>query len=48
MFRVVLDTNVILAAYLTKGAAAKIIKKWAENSFELLISEEIVKEYLRG
>lgn len=47
MFKVVLDTNVILAAYLTKGAASKIIKKWAEGAFGLLISDEIVKEYLR-
>lgn len=47
MLKIVLDTNVILAAYLTRGAASKIVKKWAEGCFELLISEEIVEEYLR-
>ena len=47
MFKVVLDTNVTLAAYLTKGAAARIIEAWAAGKFELLISEEIAREYLR-
>lgn len=47
MFSVVLDTNVVLAAYLTKGAASKIVAKWSEGFFELLVSDEIVKEYLR-
>ncbi|OGC08972.1 putative toxin-antitoxin system toxin component, PIN family [candidate division WOR-1 bacterium RIFOXYC2_FULL_37_10] len=47
MINVVLDTNVVLAAYLTQGAASKIVKLWAEGKFELLISDDIVKEYLR-
>lgn len=47
MLKIVLDTNVILAAYLTKGAASRVIEQWAQGGLELLVSREIIEEYLR-
>lgn len=46
--RVVLDTNVLIAALLTPmGAPGEIYRAWAEGAFVLLISEEQIDELRR-
>jgi putative PIN family toxin of toxin-antitoxin system len=44
--RVVLDTNVVVSAYLhPQHTIAQILEKWKENEFDLLISAPILAEY---
>lgn len=45
--KVVLDTNVFLSGVIWGGKPAKIIEKWAEGKFELLISEDTFSELLK-
>lgn len=44
--RVVLDTNVIIALFLSpKSVPALILKAWEEEAFELVASEALLAEY---
>jgi putative PIN family toxin of toxin-antitoxin system len=46
--RVVLDTNVIVSRYLTPhGRVARIVDLWEQGALDLLISEVILREYVR-
>ncbi len=46
--RVVLDTNIIVSRYLTPhGRVARIVDLWEQGAFDLLISEVILREYVR-
>lgn len=45
--RVVLDTNVFLSGVVWGGKPAKIIEKWAESEFKLLVSEDTFSELLK-
>ena len=46
MLRVILDTNVIVSAFLNrKSKSAEIIKKWAEGYFDIVFSLAIMEEY---
>lgn len=47
MLRAVLDTNVIVSALLFRGATGRLVALWQERKFVLLVSKEIVQEYLR-
>lgn len=44
--KVVLDTNVLISGIFWKGTPHSILKAWAENNFEVVISEKILNEYL--
>lgn len=47
--RVVLDTNVIVSAFLSsKGAPALVLERWALGQFEVLVSQSILMEYERA
>ncbi len=44
--RAVLDTNVIIAPFLSpKGIPSLILKAWEEEAFELVVSEVLLVEY---
>lgn len=44
--RAVLDTNVIIAPFLSpKGVPSLILKAWEEEAFELVVSEVLLVEY---
>ena len=47
MERVVLDTNVLISAIISsKGSPAKILDLWREGAFDLVFSEETLKELI--
>jgi putative PIN family toxin of toxin-antitoxin system len=47
--RVVLDTNVIVSAYLSsRGASAELIRRWLGRSFQVLVSVPVLAEYERA
>ncbi|MFH1877791.1 MAG: putative toxin-antitoxin system toxin component, PIN family [Candidatus Omnitrophota bacterium] len=43
--KVVIDTNVFVSAVLQKGSSTKVLDKWKEDKFVLLISPGIFDEY---
>jgi putative PIN family toxin of toxin-antitoxin system len=44
--RVVIDTNVFISALLSpKGKPAKILERWREQVFDLIVSKAILTEY---
>ena len=45
--RIVLDTNVLMSGIFWSGPPARILEAWAEGSFDLLASLEILAEYRR-
>lgn len=46
--RVVVDTNVIVSAYITpSGLPSKVLLNWERRQFELLVSADILAEYER-
>ncbi len=46
--RVVVDTNIFIAGLLNlEGGAAKVINHFRNSTFELVITHEVFKEYLR-
>jgi len=48
-FRVVLDTNIFVASYLSKNEKSpnrEIIKRWLEDEFTLLYSEGTIVEFI--
>jgi len=47
MIRAVIDTNLLVSGLLNEtGAPAKLILRWLKGQFEILISDEIVAEYV--
>lgn len=45
--RVVLDTNILVSGIFWGGIPNKILEEWVSEKFELLLSEDILKEYER-
>lgn len=45
--RIVLDTNVLMAGIFWSGPPFEILKRWKKGSVKLVVSPEIVAEYLR-
>jgi len=45
--RVVLDTNIFVSGIFWGGVPNQILESWVSEKFELLLSEEILKEYER-
>ena len=46
--RVVADTNVVVSRYVApRGAVVRILERWQQNAFDLLVSEAILAEYQR-
>jgi putative PIN family toxin of toxin-antitoxin system len=45
--RVVLDTNILVSGIFWGGIPNKILESWVSEKFELLLSEDILKEYER-
>ena len=48
MIRVVLDTNTVISALLFPGTASRLVPLWQSRRITVLVSREILKEYLRG
>jgi len=44
---VVLDTNVVVSALISRGPTGRLVSLWQEKKFVPLVSKEIVEEYLR-
>ena len=47
MIRVVLDTNTLISALLFSGTASRLVLLWQSRRITVLISKEILQEYLR-
>lgn len=45
--RVVLDTNVLISDLLFTGIASKLVPLWQKGAITVLLSREILEEYLR-
>ena len=45
--RVVLDTNAVVSALLFSGISSELVSLWQSNLITLLLSREILDEYLR-
>lgn len=45
--KIVLDTNVFVSGIFYSGSPYQILKLWHENKIQLVISAEILEEYLR-
>ena len=46
MFRVVLDTNVLVSAIISDGKSRELLKKGIENQYSIVISNSILKELI--
>ena len=47
MIRGVLDTNTLISALLFSGTAARLVPLWQSRRITVLVSKEILQEYLR-
>jgi len=47
MIRIVLDTNVLMSAIFWSGTPSKILDAWQEERLKLVISPDILDEYIR-
>ncbi|MBI5627546.1 MAG: putative toxin-antitoxin system toxin component, PIN family [Candidatus Rokubacteria bacterium] len=47
MTRVVLDTNTLISALLFSGTASRLVPLWQSRRITVLVSKEILQEYLR-
>lgn len=45
--RAVVDTNVLISALLFRGAASALVPLWQTGRLRLIVSQEILAEYLR-
>ena len=45
--RVVLDTNVFISGIFFSGPPSRILKAWANQSFQIVLSQQILDEYQR-
>lgn len=49
MIRVVVDTNVLVSAFISpRGAPARMFEKLHQGMFAILVSEAILREYIRA
>lgn len=46
--RVVLDTNTVVSALLFSGTASRLVSLWQSRRITILISKQILQEYLRA
>jgi uncharacterized protein len=46
--RVVFDTNVLIAAFLTEGVYSKLLVRARRREFELFLSEDLILEFERN
>ena len=47
MIRVVLDTNTLISALVFSGTASRLVSLWQSRRITVLVSKEILEEYLR-
>lgn len=47
MIRIVLDTNVLMSAIFWSGIPAKILDAWQADQLKLVVSPNILEEYIR-
>ena len=47
LIRAVLDTNTVVSALLFSGTASRLVSLWQRRGFAMLLSREILDEYLR-
>jgi len=47
VIRVVLDTNTLISALLFSGTASRLVPLWQSRRITVLVSKEILQEYLR-
>ena len=45
--RVILDTNVFISGIFFSGPPSQILKAWANKSFQIVLSQQILDEYQR-
>ena len=45
--RVILDTNVFISGIFFSGPPSQILKAWANQSFQIVLSQQILDEYQR-
>jgi len=45
--KVVIDTNVFISSILFKGEAAKLVNLWKRGFLKILISKEVLEEYIK-
>jgi len=45
--RVILDTNVFISGIFFSGPPSQILKAWANQSFQIVLSQQILVEYQR-
>lgn len=45
--KIILDTNVVVSGIFWSGPPYEILSAWKENEFQVIITKEIYKEYLR-
>jgi putative PIN family toxin of toxin-antitoxin system len=46
--RVVFDTNVLIAAFLTEGVCSKLLIRARRREFDLILSNDIIEEFERN
>ena len=44
--KIVLDSNIIVSGILWKGKPGKIVEKWLSGQFTLILSEQLLAEYI--
>ncbi len=47
MRKIVLDTNVLMSGIFWSGPPAKILDAWQERKIDIILSPEILDEYIR-
>jgi len=45
--KIIIDTNVFMSGIFWSGYPAKVLKKWQEGSLDLILSTDILHEYIR-
>ncbi|MCK9266399.1 putative toxin-antitoxin system toxin component, PIN family [bacterium] len=46
--KVVIDTNIFISATLFSGEANRLVSLWQKNYIQLLMSKQVLEEYLRA
>lgn len=44
--RIIVDTNVFVSGIIWAGKPGEIVSKWLKSEYELILSEELLSEYL--
>jgi len=44
--KIVLDTNVLISGIFWKGVPGEILDYWTSDKIEIVVTEEILKEYI--